>query len=312
MTKKVGKGFGYGKVILFGEHFVVYGVPGIASGIKKYVKVKVEEYKDGILFHDRIFNCDVYFDKSYEHPHCKTFAKILDYFEVKNAKITITGDVIPMAGMGYSAALAVAVIRGLSKFTGKRISNEEVNRLAYECEKISHTNPSGIDNTCATYGKIIWFQKNMKGGKNIIEPIQINGKILLVMGYSGKMGSTKELVEKVRMNKEREPKKYDEIFSKAENLVKEARKKLISFDLRELGKLMDENHSLLRKIEVSCYELDKLCEIAKENGALGAKLTGSGGGGFMIALAENKNVQEKIMKAIEENGYKAIKIEIGN
>ena len=105
--------------------------------------------------------------------------------------------------------------------------------------------------------------------------------------------------------------KYREIFSRAEDLVKKTRQMINSHDVNGLGKLMDENHSLLREIEVSSPELEKLCEIAKENGALGAKLTGAGGGGFMIALAENGEIQERIAKAFESAGFEALKTIIG-
>ncbi len=304
------EGQGFGKVILFGEHFVVYGLPAIASGINKFVKVIVEGNENGIIFDDKNFNSKVHFEKQRGHILSKTFEKVFKYFGVKDIKIIISGDVVPMAGMGYSAALAVAVIRALNDFTKKGISDEEVNKLAYECEKVSHGTPSGIDNTCATYGKIIWFKKNFED-ENTIEPIEMKGHILLVMGNTGKKGNTKELIEKVKKRKGKEPDKYEEIFSKAETLVKNAKEKIISLDLKSLGKLMDENHSLLQEIGVSSPELDRLCELAKENGALGAKLTGAGGGGLMIALAESEETQEIIAKSFESKGFESLRIKIG-
>lgn len=305
------EGKGFGKVILFGEHFVVYGLPAIASGIDRLVRVRVERNEKGILFDDRNFHSKVSFEKQSDHILSKTFEKVFEYFGVKDVKISISGDVVPMAGMGYSAALAVAVIRALNEFTGKGISDEEVNKLAYECEKVSHGTPSGIDNTCATYGKILWFEKNMKGGENTIEPIDLKGKLLLVMGNTGKKGNTRELVEGVRESRTKEPGKYDKIFSKAEELIKQAKEKILSLDLKGIGQLMNENHSLLQEIGVSSPELDKLCDLARENGALGAKLTGAGGGGFMIALAENEDIQKKVAKAIEREGFESFRISIG-
>ncbi|MEE9323781.1 MAG: mevalonate kinase [Candidatus Aenigmarchaeota archaeon] len=304
------EGHGFGKVILFGEHFVVYGLPAIASGIDKSVKAGVEKNENGIMFDDKNFNSTVSFEKQRDHILSRTFEKVFEYFGVKDVRITISGDVVPMAGMGYSAALAVAVIRALNEFTGKGISNEEVNKLAYECEEVSHGTPSGIDNTCATYGKIIWFKKN-EGGKNTIEPIDLKGSLLLVMGNTGKKGNTKELIESVRERKGREPGKYEEIFSRAEMLVKRAKERIISLDLKGWGELMDDNHSLLQEIGVSSPELDKLCGLAKENGALGAKLTGAGGGGFMIALTENEDTREKVAKAIEREGFETLRTKIG-
>ncbi|UCC92147.1 MAG: mevalonate kinase [Candidatus Aenigmatarchaeota archaeon] len=305
------EGQGFGKVILFGEHFVVYGLPAIASGIDKLVKARVERNEKGIIFDDRVFNSIISFEKQRDHVLSKTFEKVFGYFGVKDIKIEISGDVVPMAGMGYSAALAVAVIRALNEFTGKGVSEEEVNKLAYECEKVSHGTPSGIDNTCATYGKILWFEKNMEGGENTIEPIEMKGNLLLVMGNTGKKGNTKELVAKVRKRKESEPDKYGGIFSRAGELVKHAKERMISFDLKGVGELMNENHSLLQEMGVSSPELDKLCELAKSNGALGAKLTGAGGGGFMIAITENEEVQERVAKSFEREGADSFRIRIG-
>ncbi len=290
---------------------MVYGLPAIASGIDKLVKARVERNDKGIIFDDRVFNSIISFEKQRDHVLSKTFEKVFGYFGVRDIRIEISGDVVPMAGMGYSAALAVAVIRAMGEFTGKDIPEEEVNRLAYECEKVSHGTPSGIDNTCATYGKILWFEKNMEGGENTIEPIEMKGSLLLVMGNTGKKGKTRELVEGVRERRTEESEKYDRIFSRAGELVKEAKESIISLDLKGIGELMNENHSLLQDMGVSSPELDRLCELAKSNGALGAKLTGAGGGGFMIALAENEGVQEKIAKAFEEAGFMALKTNIG-
>lgn len=302
------EGHGFGKVILFGEHFVVYGLPAIASGIDKTVKASVEENREGIIFDDRVFNKrEISFENESDHPLSKIFAGTFGFFGVNDIKITIEGDIVPKAGMGYSAALAVAVIRALDGFTKKGLTEEEINKLAYECEKFSHGTPSGIDNTCATYGKLIWFEKNMEGGENTIEKLPMKGKLLIVMGNTLKKGDTKKLVSGVRERKENEPEKFKKIFEDAENLVKEARERLREGNIEEIGKIMDNNHNLLQKIGVSSPELDELCKISRDNGALGSKATGAGGGGFMIALAKDEATRDRIAEAFESAGYTSIK-----
>ena len=191
------------------------------------------------------------------------------------------------------------------------LDDEGVNELAYECEKVSHGTPSGIDNSCATYGSLIWFEKNMEGGKNTINTFKVGKPLLIVLGNSGKVGNTAELVAGVRERKEANPEEYAPTFERAKTLVEDAKVALEAGDQVKVGELMNENQELLRKIGVSCDELEQLIKIAKENGALGAKLTGAGGGGLMYALADSEETQNKIVEAFEAAGFKAIKTKIG-
>ena len=225
--------------------------------------------------------------------------------------MTFSGTSVPQGGMGLSASLAVAGIRALNEFYDWGLDEEGVNALAYECEKVSHGTPSGIDNSCATYGTLIWFEKNMEGGKNKIEPFKAGKEILIVLGNSGKTGNTKELVAGVRERKEASPEEYEPVFQRAEELPKEAKIALEEGNMEKIGELMNENQELLRKIGVSCDELEDLIKIALDRGALGAKLTGAGGGGLMYALVDSPEKQDEVAKAFEEKGYKAIKTTIG-
>ncbi len=308
----MGIGKGFAKVILFGEHFVVYGLPGLASGVKNlFIEAKVRKIDSGIKFIDNVFNLtkDLKEDKGYINS--KLFKPIFDELKVDNIEITIDSNMVPMAGMGYSAANAVAVIRAISDEFNLNMTDKQVSDLAYECEKVSHGTPSGIDNTCATYGTLIHFEKNMQGGDNNIKVLELPKVFYLVFGDTGKKGGTKELVADVRKRKEENPDLYDKIFGDAKNLVLEAEDVLLKDGTKKVGELMNKNQELLVKIGVSIPELDKLCEIALDNGALGAKLTGAGGGGMMIALVENEEMQDKIAKAFNDNGFNSLKIKIG-
>ena len=307
----MGKGKGYGKTILFGEHFVVYGLPGIASGIDKYAQIDIEKIDDEneIIVEDNVFfNETVKKSENPDHIKFKLFEPIYKEKEITGGfKMIYSGTSEPQGGMGLSASLAVAGVRALNEFYNWNLTDEGVNELAYECEKVSHGTPSGIDNSCATYGSLIWFEKNMEGGKNKIETFKAGKPLLLVLGNSGKVGNTKELVAGVRERKESDPEKYDRIFQRAKTLVEEAKIELVLGNQEKIGKLMDENQELLREIGVSCDELDELVSISKKNGALGTKITGAGGGGLMFALVDSVEKQDEIAKAFEEKGYKAIK-----
>ncbi len=303
------KGKGFGKLILFGEHFVVYGLPGIASGINRHVEVTIEPIEEDTVIIDdpNFFKETVDVKKQPEHIKSQIFKPIIEKYDLNKIKITFSGDSIPGAGMGFSASLAVAMARATSDYLQLNLSDAEINDLAYECEKVSHGTPSGIDNSCATYNKLIWFEKNMSGGKNKLETFFLGKKLFLVLGDTGKKGNTKELVMGVRERKESNPEEYAPVFERAKEIPFEAKKALEEGNLEKIGLLMNENHGLLKKIGVSSPELEELVKTALSEGALGAKLTGAGGGGLMFALVKNEQEQEKIAKAFEEKGFASIK-----
>jgi mevalonate kinase len=188
------------------------------------------------------------------------------------------------------------------------LSDDEINEIAYEGEKGYHGTPSGVDNTASTYGGLIWFQK---GEKNIIDRIALSNPVEIVIGNTGKVTDTKIAVEGVRKRKENNQKKYQEVFDRAENIAYLAKRAIHDGSLQDVGKLMNENHKLLQQIEVSSRELDFLVSVARESGAYGAKLTGGGLGGNMIALTPGKDLQNKVATAIEKEGFQTVKTVIG-
>ncbi|NIO38142.1 mevalonate kinase, partial [Candidatus Bathyarchaeota archaeon] len=210
-------------------------------------------------------------------------------------KIILEGDLKAASGVGASAASCAAIARALSRQFNLGFSDEKINEIAYEGEKGYHGTPSGIDNTAATFGGLIWFQK---GEPNVMERLKLKEPVEIVMGNTGVVANTKAAVAGVKERKEKEPEKYENIFSAANDLAQEARKALESYDLEAVGKYMNKNHELLQSIEVSSKDLDLLVELAKDHGALGAKMTGGGLGGYMVALAHGKNVQEEVAKAM--------------
>jgi hydroxymethylglutaryl-CoA reductase len=151
----------------------------------------------------------------------------------------------------------------------------------------------------------------MTGEANTIERISILKPVEIIIGSTGKVANTKAMVEGVAERKRKNPQKYDSLFKQAEALVYAGRKALEVYDLKKVGDLMNENHRLLQEIEVSSRELDLLVDIARKQGAFGAKLTGGGGGGCMTALTPTRTLQEKVASAIEKEGYEVLRTKIG-
>ena len=307
-----GQGIGFGKAILFNEHFVVYGIPSIVSAIGKYTVAKVEPYDQfKLILEDKRDATPKYKEEKLDQQN-NSINRILKKMGIDTSKngikITLNGNLYAASGIGASAASCVAIGRALSDYYSLNLSDDEINEIAYEGEKGYHGTPSGVDNTASTYGGLIWFQKEEN---NIIEKISISNPIEIVIGNTGKVANTVAAVAGVRERKEKKPEKYKAIFDRTENIAYLAKTALREGDYREVGKLMNENHKLLQQIEVSSRELDFLVNIAREYGALGSKLTGGGLGGNMIALTPGKELQEKVANAIEKEGFQTIKTVIG-
>jgi len=309
---KKGHGIGFGKAILFNEHFVVYGIPSIVSAIGNYTVAKVESYdKSGFNLDDKRLATPKYKeDKLSQQTESfdLMFKKMGLDLSKNGVKITLEGNLVAASGIGASAASCVAIARALADSYELDLSDEQINEIAYEGEKGYHGTPSGVDNTASTYGGLIWFQK---GEKNVIDRISLLNPVEIVIGNTGKVTDTKAAVDGVKQRKEKNLKKYQEIFDRAENIAYLAKRAIQDRAYTNLGKLMNENHKLLQQIEVSSRELDFLVSIARDAGALGAKLTGGGLGGNMLALTPGKELQNKVATAIEKEGFQTVKTVIG-
>jgi mevalonate kinase len=307
-----GEGIGFGKAILFNEHFVVYGVPAIVSAIGKYTIAKVNPIdKSGWVINDNRKATPKYKEEKVGQQK-DSIDRILKKMNIDLSKegleITLDGNLYCASGIGASAASCVAIARALSKHYDMNLSDEEINDISYEGEKGYHGNPSGIDNTASTFGGLIWFEK---GGNNVMDKISPPNPIEIVMGNTGRIADTSAAVAGVHERKEKNPEKYSEVFDRAENIAYLAKDALQDEDYSELGKLMNENHKLLQQIEVSSRELDFLVKLARDTGALGAKLTGGGLGGNIIALTPGRELQEEVSNAIEKEGFQTLKTVIG-
>ncbi|MFW9917132.1 MAG: mevalonate kinase [Candidatus Thorarchaeota archaeon] len=312
----MGQGKGYGKTILFGEHFVVYGLPAIASAFSDATIAKVErlEGQTGWKLDDSRPEVPGYKAKKIDQQR-QSIENVLKYCGVDTSqtgiKITYEGDLTCASGFGASAASCTSLARALNEEFTLGLNDEQINEAAYEGEKAYHGSPSGIDNTCSTYGGLVWYQRNLEGGKNIVETMRLNKPVELVLAATGISADTAEVVGDVRAKKEADPAWFDGIVSQYSELVQKARDALLGLRFDEVGQLMNENHRLLQEITVSCPELDDLVETARTNGAAGAKLTGTGRGGIQISLTPGEDLQSEVAAALEAKGVSVWKVKIG-
>jgi len=307
------EGYGYGKTILFGEHLVVWGLPAIASAISSRTTAEVEDSSKYELVDDRPATPGYKKDKFDEQTESNKLIFKACGIDVEKTplKLTLAGDLVAASGVGASAASAAAIARALNEHFHLGYDDARINEVAYEGEKGYHGKPSGIDNTAAVYGGLIWFLKNLQGGSNTMDLLKIPKPVEIVLGNTGLTSSTKEVVESVKRKREADPKRYERIISDYLQIVTSAKTALLSGDMTKVGALMDENHKLLQDMTVSCEELDLLVGIAREEGAFGAKMTGTGRGGLMVALTPGERLQKKVAEAIESAGYTAYMTRIG-
>ena len=308
-------GAGFAKIILLGEHSVVYGRHAIAAPIPLSIRAEVKPQDSGPteLLSPR-WGVEL---TLHEPTHAdNSLHKSLDLItrrlgvQGRSMQVEVFPHVPRAVGLGASAALAVAVIRAIARAYNLTLDNERINDIAYECEQIAHGTPSGIDNTLATYGRPILFRKGEPSRPQpLIREIHAPEPIPVVIGLSGVRTLTAETVGRVRAAWQANPERYEAIFSQIDDLALAGAEALARGDIEELGELMNIDHGLLNALGVSCWEIEELVQIAREKGALGAKLTGGGGGGAMIAVAEEDKTQD-IALAMRAAGYDTFITEI--
>ncbi len=300
----MGIGSGKGKTILFGEHFVVYGLPALAAGIAAETTAKLTRVRSfGHTLVDNRPEMPGYKKEKYEEQKASV-ENILKHLKIDTTKmgfqIDLGGDLVCASGIGASAASCVAIVRALNDEFKLGLDDEQVNAAAYEGEKGYHGTPSGLDNTASTYGGLVWFERDLSGGPPKFKRLKLDKAMHLVIASTGITASTKVVVGDVKAKKEADPDWFDAIAKEYTQLVHDAKEALLKLDIDKVGKLMNRNHELLQELTVSCKELDELVRVARENGAIGAKLTGTGRGGNMIALAPDEPTAKKIAGVLEK------------
>lgn len=303
------------KLILCGEHAVVYGRPAIAlplAGIRARATVGGARPGSGISILARDLRRRWRLSDEPGNPLSELVASVLAYLAARppaqppagapDLRISIQSTIPIASGMGSGAAVATALARGLAAYLGHHLPPAEISALVYASEQRFHGTPSGIDNTVVAYELPIWFQRS---SAPLIEPIGIAAPFTLLIGDTGVRSATRAPVGEVRRRWQAEPDAYEALFDQVGALVTQARRALAQGDLAGLGPILNNNHELLRQIGVSSPELDGLVGAAQAAGALGAKLSGAGWGGVMLALVAPER-REPVARALAVAGAKRV------
>lgn len=298
-----------GKVILTGEHFVVYGEPAIVMAVSPRVYVTVEERGDSEIsvVSDLGLSCrfvegaptsgsDERAIKVLE-PTRLAAESVLGFLGVRRGlNISIRSEIPVASGLGSSAAVSVATVAAVGRLLGANLSLEDVARLPFEAESYVHVRPSGADQTISTYGGVLVYRRGSPP-----EGLGVGADVPIVIGNTGLSRITGQLVAAVRERRDRFPVAMDTLIKLGGQVTSLAIEALKEGDMARLGELMDINQGLLQAIGVSNRALDDLIYASKKAGALGAKLSGAGGGGCMIALSR-PGEEGRIAKAIGDAG----------
>lgn len=293
-----------GKIILFGEHAVVYGRPALAVPVTQvHVRAHIlDSSRTGIWIDAPDVNLHAELSTlSSDHPIASVINNLLFLSHVSpfpDLEIRITSTIPVGSGLGSGAAVTVALARALATHLGYSMTDEDINAFAYEIEKLHHGTPSGIDNTVVTYARPVYFVKG-----HPIETFIAGEPFTIVIADTGISAPTKESVGDVRKLWEADQKQWERVFDEIADISFAARRVIEEGWIKMLGVLMDENHALLQQMTVSSPELDNLVEAARKAGALGAKLSGGGRGGNMIALVTPETA-ETVSLALKDAGAK--------
>jgi mevalonate kinase len=276
-----------GKIILFGEHAVVYGRPAIAAPVTQvHADVEVKDSpQHGIWIDAPDISLKAELNTLPDsHPLSVIVLSTFNALGLASRLpliIHIHSSIPVASGLGSGAAVSVAIARALSAHLGFPLTDDQVNQLAYGTETLYHGTPSGIDNSVITYACPVYFVKGQT-----LETLRVGAPFTIVIGDTGMPAPTKESVADVRRLWERDLDYWERVFDEVGDIARRARGAIETGDVALLGELMNINHDLLRTMTVSNPDLDRLVHMARSAGALGAKLSGGGRGGNMIALVK--------------------------
>ncbi|HSD83362.1 MAG TPA: mevalonate kinase [Anaerolineae bacterium] len=278
-----------GKIILFGEHAVVYGRPAIAVPVTQVqATALVEPGEHGLTIQAADLDRTIEIDPANTiDPLAAIVNLTLAHLKYPrpNLKITMRSTIPIASGLGSGAAVSTAIVRALAQWFDTRLDAAEVNALVYEVEKLHHGTPSGIDNTVIAYQQPVYFVRGAP-----LQTFDVAQPFTVIIGNTGVASPTKIAVGDVRQGWESDRAWYEARFDQIGAIVQQARSAIESGAIDQLGPLMDQNQALLRELDVSSVELERLISAAQRAGASGAKLVGGGRGGNMIALVDDHNV----------------------
>jgi mevalonate kinase len=310
----VGYGSAFRKTILIGDSFVLREVPAIVAAIPFETECRVERQTVGTGWSLAGKRTGAAADRTAtQDRQAESINRILEIMGIdthKNPiKITYGGALLKGSGIGGSAASCVSLARALNDEFKLGLSDEEINHIAWEGEFAYHGIPSGVDNTASTFGGVIFY--HITEGQKTWQRIPIKKPVEVVLGDSGLTGDTSKLDAHVAAQEAKNPRLFGKRLQTITSQAFEMKKALEYYDLPKVGQIMTANHKILIDMEISHEKLIYLCRLALESGALGAKLTGGGRGGYMNALTPGRNLQEKVASAMEKKGFAVIRATIG-
>jgi mevalonate kinase len=275
-----------GKVILFGEHAVVYGRPAIAVPVTEVqAQATVEHGTPGqgmVVAAPDLDQRVVVREAARDDPLARIARLTLEAIGVDpdpDLTVTVTSTIPIARGMGSGAAVSTAIVRALAAHLDHWFPSQAISDLVFQTELIYHGTPSGIDNTVIAFEKPVYFVMD-----EALQVFWVGEPFLLAVADTGVESSTREVVGDLRQRYKADPARYEPLFDRVGRITPTARTAIQQGRIEALGALMDENHDLLKRMGVSCPELDRLAAAARQGGALGAKLSGAGWGGNIIAL----------------------------
>ena len=320
-----GKASAPAKVILFGEHFVVYGSPAILAAINKRISVDARiiiPNENKIIVRSDIGVAGEYNNnngkfnaleggskaKALLDPLYGAIRQVLLLRNKKNIgiEIGISSRVPPGIGLGSSAASCVATVAAVDSLFEKNPNRQTVCKLAIKSERLIHKRTSGADCYVSTFGGLMQYYGKSKSFKNI----ETKETLSLVVASTGIKHSTSELVEGVKRFKNTNRTLFESLSKQASDICLQARTAIESGKCDKIGELMNQNQIILQQIGISHHKVHDIIDICRKSGAIGAKMTGAGGGGAVIALAASKQESTKIASRIRSAGYQSFEVEI--
>ena len=310
---RLGTGAAPGKVVLFGEHAVVYGRPAVAAVLGCGLGATVEAGEAGaVLTIPRWGKSGLVVrladDRGIE-AIARAFRIALEGVGLdaeSPVRVTLAGRLPLGVGLGSSAAFAVAVLRGLADYNGVELSLEALMAGAQAVEEVFHGNPSGMDHTVVTHGGCLRFQRDQTPA---FVPIRCASPVPVVIASTPRQGTTREAVDRLRARWQAQPEPHERLFDAMAEITEAGIEALAQGDLGALGALFDLNHGCLSACGVSSLENETMVHIARKAGALGAKLTGAGHGGAIVAVTPERG--DEVATALLEAGFAAFRTVVG-
>ncbi len=311
----MGRGSGYGKTILIGDQFVLWGIPAILGAIPFQTDCQVD-----LLEHGRGWTLD---DRREEVPGYKAAKK--DDCEVafnrmirvmgldlssRTLNITLGGTLLAGSGVGASAALCVSFARACNEEFALGLDILQINHVAWQGEFGFHGLPSGLDNTVSAYGGIIKYR--MEDHVKAFERVSLHSPVEIVLGNCGITNDTASLKGFLEEQEHRDPHLFNRRLDLIRTQVEDLGRALENGALKETGRIMNENHRILIEMGLSHTRLVEMCHMANSLGAYGSKVTGGGRGGYMVAFTPGRDLQEKVATAFEERGFSTVRAALGN